>query len=58
METSMRVRVKMFLTLEVDTEEYQTPADGDFGIELEDGLKEFIHEVEGIQIKNIRTITE
>mgnify|MGYP001580877594 FL=1 len=54
----MKVRVKMFLTLEVDTEEYQTPADGDFGIELEDGLKEFLHEVEGIEIKNIRTITE
>jgi len=54
----MRLRVKMFLTLEVDTEEYQTPADGDVCTELEDGLREFLHEVEGIEIKNIRTITE
>lgn len=54
----MNVRVKLFLTLDVDAEEYPTPADGDIGAELEDGIREYLHEVEGVEIKHIKSLTE
>jgi hypothetical protein len=52
------VRVKLFLTLDVDTEEYPAPVDGDVGMEIEDGIREYLHDVEGVVIGNIRTLTE
>ena len=52
----MIVKVKLFLTF--DTAEFQGPTDGDVGIELEDGLYEFLHELEGVEIKNSKSITE
>jgi hypothetical protein len=55
---TMLVKVKLFLTLEVDTDEFHGPADGDVGIELEDGLYEFLHEIEGVEIKHSKSITE
>jgi len=54
----MKVRVKLFLTLDVDAEEYPIPADGDVGMELEDGIREYLHDVEGVEIKNIKSLTE
>ena len=55
---TMLVKVRLFLTLEVDTDEFHGPADGDVGIELEDGLYEFLHEIEGVEIKHSKSITE
>ena len=34
------VRVKMYITVEVDEEDYPVPADGQVGEELEDGIRE------------------
>lgn len=52
------VRVKMFITIEVDEEEYPIPADGQVGEEIEDGIREYFYDVDGAEIRTIRTITE
>ena len=52
------IRVKMFITLDIDEEEYPIPADGRVGEELEDGIQEYFYDIEGARIKNIKTITE
>ena len=52
------IRVKMFITLDVDEEEYPIPADGRVGEELEDGIQEYFYDIEGATIRNIRTVTE
>ena len=52
------VRVKMFITIEIDEEEYPIPADGQVGEELEDGIREYFYDIDGAEIKTIKTITE
>ena len=65
------MRVKMFITFNiddeeyaipadgrVDEEEYPIPADGRVGEELEDGIQEYFYDIEGATIRNIRTVTE
>ena len=52
------MRVRMYITIEVDDEEYPVPADGQVGEELEEGIQEYFYDVDGATIKNIRTITE
>ena len=52
------MRVKMFITIVIDEEEYPVPADGQVGEELEDGIQEYFYDIEGADIRNIRTITE
>ncbi len=51
-------RVKLFITIDVDEEEYAVPADGRIGEEIEDGIREYFYDVDGADIKTIRTITE
>jgi|TARA_E500000318_G_scaffold34878_1_gene34130 hypothetical protein len=52
------MKVKVFITIEVDPEEYPVPADEDVGAEIEDGLREYFYDVDGANIRHIRTITE
>jgi|TARA_E500000318_G_scaffold54567_1_gene50830 hypothetical protein len=52
------VRVKMFITLDIDEEEYPVPADGQVGEEIEDGIREYFYDVNGADIRTMRTITE
>ena len=52
------IRVKMIITLSVDKEEYPIPAEGNVGEEVEDYIKDMIYDLEGIQIRTIKTITE
>ena len=52
------MKVKVFITMEVDPEEYPVPADEDVGAEIEDGLREYFYDVDGANIRHIRTITE
>ena len=52
------IRVKLFITKDVDEEDYPIPADGKVGEEIEDGIREYFYDVEGADIKSIRTITE
>tara|TARA_R100000951_G_scaffold28186_1_gene24183 strand:+ start:1455 stop:1601 length:147 start_codon:yes stop_codon:yes gene_type:complete len=48
----------MFITIEVDEEDYPVPADGRVGEELEEGIQEYFYDIDGASIKTIRTITE
>jgi len=48
----------MFITIDVDGEDYPVPADGQVGEELEDGIQEYFYDIDGATIKTIRTITE
>ena len=52
------MKVKVFLTLDIDPEEYPIPADEDVGTEIEDGIREYFYDVDGTDIRTIRTITE
>ena len=52
------MRVKMFLTIDIDDEKYPVPADGRVGDELEESIQEYFYDIEGADIKHIRTITE
>ena len=52
------VRVKMCITIEIDEEEYPIPADGQVGEELEDGIREYFYDIDGAEIKTMKTITE
>jgi len=52
------MRVKVFITLDIDEEEYPIPADGQVGEEIEDGIREYFYDVNGAEIRTIRTITE
>jgi hypothetical protein len=52
------MRVKMFITIDVDEEDYPVPADGQVGEELEEGIQEYFYDIDGASIKTIRTITE
>ena len=52
------MRVKMFITIDVDEEDYPVPADGQVGEELEGGIQDYFYDIEGATIKTIRTITE
>ena len=52
------MKVKVFLTIEIDPEEYTIPADEDVGAEIEDGIREYFYDVEGANIKHMKTLTE
>jgi hypothetical protein len=52
------VRVKMYITIDVDEEEYPIPADGRVGEEIEDVMHDLFYDIDGAEIKTIRTITE
>ena len=52
------MKVKMFITIEVDEDEYPIPADGQVGEELEDGIREYFYDIDGAEIRNMKTLTE
>ena len=52
------VKVKLFITIEIDEEEYPIPADGQVGEELEDGMREYFYDIDGAEIRTMKTLTE
>jgi hypothetical protein len=52
------MRVKVFLVLDIDEEEYPVPADGMVNEEIEQSLEQHIYDIDGIKIKSIKTIAE
>ena len=50
--------VKVYLTLDLDKDEYPVPADGDPSEEIQQALEEFIYDIDGLKIKNIRITLE
>ena len=51
------MKVKVFITLDIDKEEYPKPSDEDFASEI-DGLREYIHDVEGIEVSSLKITME
>jgi len=54
----MMIRVKMFLTIDVDPDEYPVPADENVSEELEEGVREYFYDVDGVEIKHIKTLQD
>ena len=54
----MTIRVKMMITIDVDTEEYAVPTDGKIDEEIEDYLKESLHDLHGTSVRNFRITSE
>ena len=52
------VKLRMMLVLEVDTEEYPLPSDGNIAEEFEDTMQDLIHDVYGVEIKKIKVTQE
>ena len=52
------MKVKMFISLDIDEEEYPVPADGRVDEELEDAFLDLMHDIEGISVKSIRAVME
>tara|TARA_X000001388_G_C2224131_1_gene120449 strand:- start:398 stop:574 length:177 start_codon:yes stop_codon:yes gene_type:complete len=54
----MSIRVKIMLTIDIDTEEYAVPADGKVDDEIEDFIKEALYDLEGTKVRNFRITSE
>ena len=52
------MKVKVYLTIDIDPEEYPVPADEDVGTEIEDSIREYFYEIDGADIRHMKTITE
>lgn len=52
------VRVKVYMTLIVDPDDYPMPADGNVDIEIGEGIEEYFYDIEGVDVKSIKTIQE
>ena len=50
--------VKVFLTLEIDEEEYPIPVDGSIDEEVNEALQEYIYDIDGMSIKTMKILTE
>ncbi len=50
--------VKVFLTLEIDEEEYPVPVDGFIDDEVRQALQEYIYDIDGMSIKSIKIVSE
>jgi len=50
--------VKVYLTLNLDKDDYPVPADGDPSEEIKQALEEFIYDIDGLKVKNIRITLE
>lgn len=54
----IKMRVKIYVTLDLDPEEYPMPADENPVEELEDSLNDYFYEIEGLTVRNIKIKTE
>ena len=52
------IKVKVFLNLAIDKEEYAVPVDGQVGEEIEEAIEEYFYDIDGVTIKSIKTIME
>ena len=52
------MRVKLYVTLDIDTEEYPVPADENVAQDIQDNIEEYFYELEGVNIRNIKATME
>ena len=46
------------MTLDIDEQEYRMPADGNIETEINEAIHEFIYDIDGMEIKTIRLVSE
>ena len=51
------MQIKVFLTLEIDEDEYPVPVDGQITEEISETLQEFVYDIDGMKIKMIKILT-
>ena len=56
--TTQTIKVKIYVSLEIDPEEYIVPSYGMVTDEIEDAMQDLIHDIGGVSIKNIRITQE
>tara|TARA_A100000172_G_scaffold23559_1_gene13701 strand:- start:544 stop:702 length:159 start_codon:yes stop_codon:yes gene_type:complete len=52
------MKVKIYLTIDIDPEEYPIPADENVGQDIQDSLEEYFYDIDGADIRHIKTIME
>ena len=52
------MRVKVFITLDIDEDEYPVPVDGEVSQEIEEAFNEYVYDVDGMEIKTINVLME
>tara|TARA_R100000908_G_C3637089_1_gene75154 strand:- start:363 stop:524 length:162 start_codon:yes stop_codon:yes gene_type:complete len=51
------MQIKVFLTLEIDEDEYPVPVDGMLVEEISETLQEFVYDIDGMKIKTLKVLT-
>tara|TARA_E500000331_G_scaffold215631_1_gene206765 strand:- start:268 stop:438 length:171 start_codon:yes stop_codon:yes gene_type:complete len=49
-------KAKIYITLEVDTEEYPAPVDEQLSDDIRDQIESFIYDVDGFHLNNIKIL--
>ena len=52
----MQIKVKVFMELQLDSDEYTMPSDGDVTEEISDSIREYVHEIDGLKVANLRVV--
>ena len=52
------MRVKIFLTIELDEEDYPIPVDGMVEEDVDETIGNLIHDVDGMSVKSVKIIVE
>ena len=52
------MKVKIYLTIDIDPEEYPIPADENVGQDIQDSREEQFYDIDGEDIRHIKTIME
>lgn len=52
------MKVKIFLTLDVDPNTYCVPSDQNVAEEIKESLQEYLYDIDGVYILNIKSLQE
>ena len=52
------IKVKIYITIDVDPEEYPIPSDGDVTEDFEEYVKELFYDIDGVTVQQIKVLTE
>ncbi len=52
------MKVKIFLTIELDVEDYPIPVDGMKEEDVDETIRNLIHDVDGMTVKSVKIIME
>ena len=52
------IKLKVMMTLNIDPEDYPIPSDGKVDEEIEEYVREAFHDIEGVEIKHMKLVSE